>query len=191
VLKFTELELRHIGISVLVLALALSGLGFRPLEEVGLRLTAIALPLVVGFIAHELAHKYAAGRYGYFSVYRMWSLGLLMALLAGLATGGRILFAAPGAVMILTAFLTPRQNGLIALAGPLTNLVLAFAFLPLAYLPGWVGLAGFWGARVNSFLAFFNLLPFPPLDGSKVFLWKPAAWVAVEIPVFGLMVFLG
>jgi Zn-dependent protease len=114
-----------------------------------------------------------------------------MALLAGLATGGRILFAAPGAVVILTAFLTPRQNGLIALAGPLTNLVLAVAFLPFAYLPGWVGSVGLWGARVNSFLAFFNLLPFPPLDGSKVFLWKPAAWVAVEIPVFGLMVFLG
>jgi Zn-dependent protease len=189
-LKFTELELRHIGISVLVLAFALSGVGFIPLEEVGLRLIVVALPLAAGFIAHELAHKYAASRYGYFSVYRMWSMGLLMALLAGLATGGRILFAAPGAVVILTAFLTPRQSGLIALAGPLTNLALAVVFFSLVHLPGWVGLMGLLGARVNLFLAFFNLLPFPPLDGSKVFSWEPAAWAAVEIPLFALMVLI-
>lgn len=189
-LRFTELELRHIGISVLVLAFALSGIGFLPPEKVGFRLVAVVIPLAAGFLTHEFAHKYAASRYGYFSVYRMWTLGLLMGLVMGLASGGRFLFLAPGAVVILAPFFTHRQSGIIALSGPLTNLALAGAFYPLGHLPGLIGDIGYFGARVNLWLAFFNLLPFPPLDGSKVFLWKPAAWVAVEIPVLVFMVLL-
>jgi Zn-dependent protease len=189
-LRFTELELQHIGISVLVLAFALSGIGFTPLEEVPLQLIVVAVPLAAGFLAHELAHKYAAGTYGYFSVYRMWPIGLLMGLVIGLASGGKFLFLAPGAVVILAPFFTVRQSGVIAISGPLTNIALAAAFYPLVHLPGWIGLMGFWGARVNLWLAFFNLLPFPPLDGAKVFLWKPVVWVIVEASLLIPMVLM-
>jgi Zn-dependent protease len=181
-LRFTELELRHIGISVLVFAVALSGVGFQPVDEVAARLFAVVLPLAAGFVLHEMAHKYAASTYGYFSVYRMWKPGLVIALVIGLVTGGRFLIAAPGAVVILAPFLTLRQNGIIALVGPLANLALAALFYPLVYSGGLVGLMGYLGARVNLLLAFFNLLPFTPLDGVKVFLWKPAVWAAVAVP---------
>ncbi|WP_211259700.1 site-2 protease family protein, partial [Thermococcus celericrescens] len=41
-------------------------------------------------------------------------------------------------------------------------------------------------ATVNLWLAFFNLLPFPPLDGSKVVRWNAGYW-AVSIGVAYLL----
>jgi len=181
--RFTEIELRHISISVLALVIAVSGIGFLPLKDVGERIAAISIPLALGFTAHELVHKFVAVRYGYFAVYRMWTMGLAFALLVGLASGGRFLFAAPGAVMILSPHFTRHESGLIGLAGPATNIVIASCFFPLSYLSGLIGKIGSWGALINLWLAFFNLLPFPPLDGEKVFSWKPAVWAAIEIPL--------
>ena len=181
--RFTEIELRHISISVLALVIAVSGIGFLPLDDVGYRIAVISIPLALGFTAHELAHKFVAVRYGYFAVYRMWSMGLAFALLIGLASGGKLLFAAPGAVMILSPYFTRHQGGLIGLAGPATNIAIASGFFPLSYLSGLIGAIGLWGARINLWLAFFNLLPFPPLDGEKVFSWSPAAWAAIEVPL--------
>jgi len=188
--RFTEIELRHISISVLALVIAVSGIGFLPLEDVGYRIAVISIPLALGFTAHELVHKLVAVRYGYFAVYRMWTMGLAFALLIGLASGGKVLFAAPGAVMILSSYFTRRQSGIIGLAGPATNIAIASCFFPLSYLPGLIGDIGLWGALINLWLAFFNLLPFPPLDGGKVFSWSPAAWVAIEVPLLVSIVML-
>ena len=182
--------MHHILISVLVLAVAISGLGPArfDFELIARNIMVVSIPLAVGFVAHELAHKFTAMRYGYFAIYRMWVPGLLLALLVGLLTSGKWLFAAPGAVVILAPYSTPRESGLIGLAGPLTNAVVGCCFLPLAYFGGLIGEIGAWGAHVNFFLAFFNMLPIPPLDGSKVFTWSPRVWLAVEGLLF-LMLF--
>ena len=62
---------------------------------------------------------------------------------------------------------------LVALAGPITNLLLAFVFFGLWVLFGLPnqGIAGqFFGAAVSVNLGFFifNMIPIPPLDGSRV-----------------------
>lgn len=69
-------------------------------------------------------------------------------------------------------FDNPRIQGLqVALAGPLSNLVLALIFALLVRL---VDANGFWGGilvnsvYLNVFLMFFNLIPVPPLDGSRI-----------------------
>lgn len=71
-----------------------------------------------------------------------------------------------------------RDSILIALAGPLTNIVLAllfsltykilFTFQPLLFFP--LKNIFIFAIRINLLLAFFNLLPIPPLDGSKLLL---------------------
>lgn len=65
-----------------------------------------------------------------------------------------------------------RDSALTALAGPFSNFVFAFVLaLPLKYFPGNVGFVGtlLWTTfHLNIFLGLFNLLPFPPLDGSKI-----------------------
>jgi Zn-dependent protease len=57
--------------------------------------------------------------------------------------------------------------GKIALAGPLTNIILAYLFLFFNF---------DFLKTVNAWIAFFNLLPIPPLDGSKVLHWKFGGW---------------
>lgn len=66
-----------------------------------------------------------------------------------------------------------RDSALTALAGPLSNFVLAFAVaLPWKYLgsyiPGPLLLIIQMTFHISIFLGIFNLFPFPPLDGSKI-----------------------
>ncbi|MFB6078594.1 MAG: metalloprotease [Halarchaeum sp.] len=141
-------------------------------------LAALAVSLLtagVGFLLHELAHKVVAVRYGQVAAFRA-DYGLLaLAVLGGLAG---FLFAAPGAV-VHRGRLTERQGGLIALAGPVTNLALAAVFAPLAFLG--VDLA-IRGVSINLLLAGFNMLPVGPLDGNTVRRWSLPVYVAVAAP---------
>jgi len=64
-----------------------------------------------------------------------------------------------------------RDMGLSALAGPLTNIIIGFAFAVLYHLAAGVSLIQqvcYLVVFLNFLLAFFNLIPIPPLDGSKV-----------------------
>lgn len=150
-----------------------------------------------GFVGHELAHRYVARSYGCLAEFRLWGLGLVMAVIFALISGGRMIFAAPGAVYIIPRRfgfgygITKRENGLISLSGPLANILVALVFFVLGILTSFDGLLGLIGSRgftVNLWLAAFNLLPFAMLDGRKVFSWSPVVWAAVTVPAW-LMIF--
>lgn len=165
-----------------------------------------AITVGSGFLLHELSHKYVAVRLGARARYEVWLSGLVLML--GLAIVPQILwhihlplFLAPGAVMIYsTRRLDPRASGLISVAGPVMNLLLAGVFLVLSTL--FVGgpildmasspnaalnLVLVMGVQVNLVLAMFNLLPIFPLDGFKVMLWDWRIWLMLfAIAFFGV-----
>lgn len=189
--RFTSREVRDIIISMLVITLVFaylfSGRNFQVLySSVIIPVTFIAVGM--GFVLHELAHKFVAIRYGFWAEYRLWIEGLFLALISA-ALG--FVFAAPGAVYIHGEYISKDQNGKISLAGPATNIILGGLFFLLIYyfssvpILGALGLLGF---TVNSFLALFNLIPFSILDGAKIFRWNPLIWIVVTA-VAGLMVF--
>jgi Zn-dependent protease len=68
--------------------------------------------------------------------------------------------------------LRPRRLGmaLVAVAGPLTNMALAFIFSRLYIWPALSNATQIcaWGVMLNLTLAVFNMMPIPPLDGSRV-----------------------
>jgi len=151
----------------------------------------VMLGTATGFIVHELAHKYVAIHFGAHAEYRLWQYGLAMALGAAALFG--VIIAAPGAVYIYSDTLSRKQNGLISLAGPLTNIVLGIIFAVAAGFLGTqdlVGLTFAFTARINFSLATFNLIPIFPLDGSKVFAWHPVIWAAAIASAFFLPGFL-
>ncbi len=141
-----------------------------------------------GFVLHELMHKFTAERYGYWAEFRMWVTGIILALVT--STLGFI-FAAPGATYIQGYNVTDRQNGIISLAGPATNIVIAGIFLLVGIVgTGFAGDIGAVGFPVNLFLATFNMLPVMPLDGAKVFRWNKLLWAGVFVPLVVLVVFI-
>lgn len=147
-----------------------------------------ALGVGTGFILHELAHKYVAIHYGAKAEFRSWKIGLILALVIPIVTFGSFLFAAPGAVYIYGKNISRKENGVISVAGPVTNILIAIVFFWLAFTGFFMQIA-FSVAFINLFLAMFNMIPIFPLDGSKVIAWNPLVWGAIFVPLAALVFF--
>jgi len=144
-----------------------------------------ALTVGVGFLLHELGHKFVAQRYGCFAEFRSFDNMLLLAI--AMSFFGFV-FAAPGAVMI-SGRINKRKNGIISAAGPLVNIALAIMFLALSFagLPTIFKLVASYGFMINSWLALFNMLPFWLFDGSKVWAWSKTAYALIAASAFALV----
>jgi Zn-dependent protease len=151
------------------------------------------ITLIFSAILHEVAHGYVAERFGDPTARLMGRLTLdprphidpLMSIalpLILLITGSPIIFggAKPVPVDEMNLRDGKKDMALVALAGPLTNVVIAVVGALLFHgLEFFIhGVSGYWilfvfgflqiVIQINILLAVFNLLPIPPLDGSKV-----------------------
>lgn len=177
------------------------------------RISILAVPLLLGLTCHELAHGVVA-----------LALGDPTAKLAGRLTMNPLRHLDPmGAIAFILAnigwakpvpvnpgyFKRPRQDMmLVALAGPGANFLLAAAFalafhllLPLFLrhpelrpLLQPLVLISEAGVVVNLMLAFFNLLPIPPLDGSNILAWLLPTSLAqryLALGRYGFLLLLG
>ena len=166
--------------------------GWTPVFLIVVFLSSV-LTVGLGFILHELAHKFAAIRFGYWAAFRKDNQMLLIAVALAALVG--VVFAAPGATMIHVPpgrEMTKEENGKISVAGPIVNLILgagfvvvllagaAFAIWPLI-------VVGTMGLSVNGMIAFFNLLPVSILDGRKVIAWSPVAFVVLIVLSLGMI----
>ena len=195
---FSEIEIRDIIVAWLALGLAFAfflnhgvfGL-MATSSSIGGLLVYLGVSLVTvgaGFVFHELSHKFVAQRYGYWAEFRMWPMGLVLALVTGLLG---LVFAAPGATYISGSNISQGENGKISLAGPLTNVAIALLFSPFLHSNNAITfLVGAYGVGINIWLALFNMLPIGPLDGSKVMKWSLPVWLLVFIPLVVVFFFV-
>lgn len=112
---------------------------------------AFLLAVFASVVAHELGHA-------------------LMARNFGLATRQIVLLPIGGVAQIEGAYMPPREEMLVALAGPVVSFALGGALLSVASLAGDVSAYGFLGglAWANLMIGLFNLLPAFPMDGGRV-----------------------
>jgi Zn-dependent protease len=165
------------------------------------RVIVVAIMLLVGFPVHEFAHALAAYRLGDSTaklfgrltlnpVAHFDPLGGILLAVSFIGSGFGFGWAKPTPVNPANLAGGRRGEAMVAAAGPLSNLILAaVAALPLrfilatpelsAQIPGIVILVLYLFVFINLVLMIFNLLPIPPLDGSKVlfaFLPPRLAW---------------
>jgi Zn-dependent protease len=130
------------------------------------------LTVGLGFVAHEMAHRAVARKYHKHAEFRandmMLGLMILMSFIG-------FIIAAPGAVFI-SGFVTKKESGIIAAAGPIANIALAALFLALIPIIPTIAMYGF---MINALLAMFNLIPFPSFDGQKILEWNKTAYFIV------------
>jgi Zn-dependent protease len=168
----------------------------------------VAIPLLFSIIIHEVAHGWVAyrmgdptakfsGRLTFNPLSHLDPIGTLMLFLAGFG------WAKP--VPVNFNNLSDKRKGviLVSSAGILANILLAFVALLLIRLfsGSSSGIASIlvhgvcrYVAYVNITLAALNLIPIPPLDGSKILmgiLWEKTPYFFSRLEPYGFFIIIG
>ncbi|MCK5831645.1 MAG: site-2 protease family protein [Methylococcales bacterium] len=176
------------------------------------RIVVWILPVIFAITVHEVAHGWVAKKKGDNTAFMLGRLTLNpikhidligTILIPGLLiiTGTGIIFGWAKPVPVDTRrFKNPKKDmALVALAGPVSNLLMAAGWalvarigimmeaemvsLPLIY-------SGIAGISINLVLALINMIPIPPLDGSRIvtgILPNKWAWRYNQLERFGFI----
>lgn len=177
-----------------------------------------ALPLLFGITLHEVAHGWMARRLGDKTAMMLGRLtlnpikhidpvGTILVPVVLFMLGGFIFgWAKPVPVDYRNLRNPKRDMALVALAGPVANLIMAFGWALIAKFGVTLVMSGsLWFARplitmgefgivLNLVLMVLNLLPVPPLDGGRVvtgLLPGPMAYRFSRIEPYGFFILLG
>ena len=195
--RYTKSEVRDLIIAFIVLtfcfAFATSGFDLHAFISC---LPIVVIGVVIGSLFHELAHKFVAKKYGCDAEFKLWPLGLLIAVASSFFG---VVFASPGTTQISIDNISDEIKGKIYIAGPMANIALALVFIALSlalspfksssdiyHLMYLICTIGF---SVNCFLATFNLFPIYSLDGTKVLKWSALIWI-VTIAIAGILMLI-
>jgi len=173
------------------------------------------LPVIFAITVHEVAHGWVAKKKGDNTAFMLGRLTLNpikhIDLLGTIVIPGLLLVTGTGMIFGWAKpvpvdsrhFKNPRKDmALVAIAGPVSNILMAigwallirlaviieseFVTLPLIY-------TGIAGISINLILALINLIPIPPLDGSRVlsaFLPSKWAWRYNQIERYGFLILM-
>jgi hypothetical protein len=170
--NLTPSELRNVIVTILVLAFIIA---FREFNLINIVSSLIIVSLSI--LIHLLAQRITGLSIGYLTEYKIWSFGLLFAIIVAFVSNGVVWLLIPGGIIIhhlaghRIGFARYGLNylgiGMIALWGSVASIFLAiffkivYAVFPLAILHK--------AMIFNIALAVYTMLPIPPLNGSRLF----------------------
>jgi Zn-dependent protease len=173
------------------------------------------VPILIAITFHEAAHAYAAWKLGDETAFRLGRVtfnplkhidpfGTILLPAVLFLTNAPFLFgwAKPVPVAFRNLRHPRRDMAIVAVAGPLINVVLATASAALIHLvrlvpeeaAPWLLQTLYQSILLNLVLAIFNMIPVPPLDGSRILLSLlpgPLARPYAKLERFGFLILLG
>lgn len=173
-----------------------------------------ALPVIFAITVHEVAHGWMAKRYGdntafsqgrlsFNPIHHIDLVGTVILPIVCLVIGGIIFGWAKPVPVNGRNFKNPRQDmAMVALAGPVANLLMALGWAVIARIGVMINIEsitlpavymGMAGISINLVLALLNLIPLPPLDGSRIitaFLSHKMAYQYNQLEPYGFYVLL-
>lgn len=176
-----------------------------------------SMPVIFAITVHEVAHGWAASKLGDQTARMLGRLtlnpikhidpiGTIVVPVALLMLGGFVFGWAKAVPVDTRNFKNPaRDMAWVAVAGPASNLIMAIAWAIIAKIGfmlqadtpevgQFMVYSGMAGVSINLILMVLNMLPIPPLDGSRVvsaFLPKKLAWQYNRIESFGFIILVG
>ncbi|VVB76406.1 Uncharacterised protein [Candidatus Tiddalikarchaeum anstoanum] len=190
--SFNKKELLELSLSILALAFMFAlkdiVLGSLWFVSVLIYIVTVSISVFTKIITQKVVAQKFDCAVNYSISYNLLLIGLLVALLLN----GSLVFAATGTIIITSAYftrlgykfvnLTNMERGIIALSGTITNILLALISLLLYPLSPTIFQQLI---NINVLMAVFNMMPFPPFEGSIIFWWNRMIWVmAIIIPLF-------
>jgi Zn-dependent protease len=188
-------------------------MGAGNIEAMILEATTWVIPVILAVTFHEAAHgavayrlgdstAYFAGRVTFNPLRHVDPFGtILLPLMLFITSGFLFGYAKPVPVDFRRLRHPRRDMVLVALAGPVTNILLAVAssllYYGVEYVPdvaqGWLAKNLINSLQINAVLCVFNLLPLPPLDGGRVavgILPAPVARPLARLEPYGMMILI-
>ena len=181
------------------------------------RIVVWIVPVIFAITVHEVAHGWVAKKYGDNTAANLGRLTLNpfkhMDLIGTIILPGLLLITGTGFIfgwakpvpVDSSNFKNPRKNmAIVALAGPMSNLFMAIGWALIARIGVTLGVdnetiampliySGIAGISINLILMLLNLLPIPPLDGSRILsgmLPSYWAWQFNKLERFGFIILL-
>ena len=181
------------------------------------RIVVWILPVIFAITVHEVAHGWVARKYGDNTAFMLGRLTLNpikhVDLVGTIILPGILLISGTGFIFGWAKpvpvdprnFKNPRRDmAIVALAGPASNLLMAVGWALIARVGVTIGAqteavslpliyTGIAGISINLALALINLLPIPPLDGSRILtgiLPGKLAWQYNRLERYGFIILL-
>jgi Zn-dependent protease len=154
--------------------------------------------VIIAFLVREITHRTISVWLGYKSQYKAWILGLVIGLVVAFVSNGRLLFIAPGALVITHIAIhrlgkgyyetSYKHLGWIAMSGAIANMLFAVILKSLHVATGYPWF--FKAMMINIWIALFDMVPVPPFNGSRTFFGSRYVYVFVLGSLIGCAVLL-
>lgn len=154
-------------------------------------LPAVFIIVTVSFLVRSMAQKRVAARWGAKAFFKLWPFGSVIGLIMMFVPPLKLALA--GSTVVYThkfakwkrkferysdfTELTIKEVGIISATGPGMNIILAMFSWWAFFVSGNIFFQ--YATFINGWLALLALIPMNPLDGARVFVWKPWFWVVM------------